>query len=120
MRSNNTQDERYAVFLAILLMACSFAFLFSLHFAPGKDSREVAVVFNPTLSAGDIVRQLAPLEIKFQRIGAIESIMVLNLTHSNQIEKIYDVGAWLVLDAIFAGGCLTSTRKNNTTMIGNT
>ena len=120
MRSSKTKDERNAVLLAIVMMACSFVFLFSLHFAPGKDSREVAVVFSPTLSAGDIVRQLAPLQIQFQRIGAIENIVVLNLTHSNQIEKIYDVGAWLVLDAIFAGGCLTSTQKKNTIVIGNT
>lgn len=120
MQSNITKDEKNAVLLAVVMMVCSFAFLFYLHFAPKKDSREVAAVFNPTLSVGDIIRQLAPLQIQFQRIGAIENIVVLNLTHSNQIEKIYDVGAWLVLDAIFAGGCLTSTQKKNTITIGNT
>ncbi|MEH6545558.1 MAG: hypothetical protein V7701_03975 [Sneathiella sp.] len=120
MHSNKLKDDRKAVLLAIVMMACSFVFLFSLHFSPGKDSREVAVVFNPALSIGEIIRQLAPLQIQFQRIGAIENIVVLNLTQPNQIEKIYDVGAWLVLDAIFAGGCLTSTQKNNKSTIGNT
>lgn len=100
------------------MMASSFASLFSLHFSLGKDSREVDVLFGPAMTIDQVIRHLAPLQIQFQLVGAFESIVVLSLINSNQIDKIYGAGARLVLDAIFSGGCLTATQNENTKIIG--
>jgi hypothetical protein len=104
------KSENRAVLSAILLMAVSFVFLFALNFVPGKSSREVAAIFSPHMSAAQIIRLMAPMEVQIQRLGAVDNIVILTLGKSEQIDELYDNGAWLVLDALFSGGCLAAPK----------
>lgn len=58
------------------------------------------------------------MQIQIQRLGAADNIVILTLGKSEQISELYDNGAWLVLDALFSGGCLASSNKTKTVVVG--
>lgn len=118
MTIKTSKEEGRAALYAVLVMAVSFVFLFALNFVPGKNSREVAAIFNPHMSAAEVLRTIAPMQIEIQRLGAADNVVILTLGASEQISELYDNGAWLVLDALFPGGCLVSSDRTKSQVVG--
>lgn len=72
---------------------------------PGAGTRQVAIIFNPFASAEAVARVIADSGVRMVRNGIVPTIVVVDLGQAVSPDDLYRAGAWLVVDAIAAGGC---------------
>ena len=80
---------------------------------PSAQARQVAVLFSPFESSESIARAVAATGVRMVRDGAVDTIVVVDLDHSASTADLYRAGAWLVLDAVIAGGCSAGSSGRN-------
>jgi hypothetical protein len=90
---------------ALALLVVSAVAIASASLVPGPTARQVAVLFNPLASQAAVVAALAETDVRMVRNGATDSIVVVELGRTARPADLYKAGAWLVLDAVAAGGC---------------
>ena len=65
-------------------------------------SQTLAVIGLPGQNAGEIVARAGG---SILRLGGWNNILVVQAESSDFVARLYAAGAWLVVDARFAGGC---------------
>jgi len=68
------------------------------------DPKNVAVLFDPRLSHDDIVARVLASDGLIERSGYWPNLVVVHLENGNPA-PLYTQGAWLVMNAVVAGGC---------------
>ncbi len=89
---------------SILLLSSAIA-IATATVLPNAKARQVAVVFNPVWSTQAVAHAIAASGVRMVRNGALNTIVVVELDELSRPDVLYQAGAWLVLDAIAAGGC---------------
>lgn len=90
---------------ALALLFVSALVLASAALMPGPATRQVAVLFNPLAPQSAVAGALAAADVRLVRNGATDAIVVVELGETGSTGSLYAAGAWLVLDAVAAGGC---------------
>jgi hypothetical protein len=83
---------------------------------PQDPLKTVAVVFAPWTSAADVLSRAAASGARFVRFGGFPFIAVVIPDDATYPDRMFDDGAWLVVDSQNPGGCSAanvSARKNS-------
>ncbi len=73
---------------------------------------QVAVVFAPWLSGGDVFSRVIAAGARPIRLGRVDTIVVVALENENTSAHLWRQGAWLLLDPIVAGDCVGGLPSN--------
>lgn len=90
--------------LALILFLLAFTPLFALVL---PRSETVAVVGPPWGDASGMIAIAARADGAILRPGGHSNILIVNSPHPDFVRRLYGAGAWLVLDPLAAGGCLS-------------
>jgi hypothetical protein len=93
-------------------MIASLLGLASLEARPG-DSRTVAAIFPPWIGGQSAFGRMAAAGGAVIRAGLIDTILVGHSDDPDFVERLHERGAWLVLDPVAFGGCLTPAANAN-------
>ena len=94
---------------ALLLLLGSFLALGFDAIRPAEDASQVAAVFSPYAKSDDLMRAIAQAGGRIVRTGIADYVVVIALDDGATPSALYDAGAWLVMDPLRAGGCMTLT-----------
>ena len=97
---------------ALLLMTASSAGLAGLEAQPG-DGRTVAAIFPPWIDAAGAFGRMADAGGEVVRVGLLDTILVGHSDDPAFVDRLHRLGAWLVLDPVAFGGCLTRAANSN-------
>jgi len=98
--------SRRPLLAALSLMAASTVAMAALEARP-RDGRDVAAIFPPWVGATDAFGRVAQAGGVVVRQGIVDAILVAHGDDPEFATRLEGVGAWLVLDPIAFGGCLT-------------
>jgi hypothetical protein len=90
---------------AIGLAAASTLAMGALRALP-RDGTQVAAVFAPWTSGGEVFARVADADGLVVRRGLFDAIVVVRSDAPGLIARLYGAGAWLVIDPDVFGGCL--------------
>lgn len=102
---NKRQVAIHPVLPALVLLLATAIAIGAATIMPGAGTRQVAVIFNPFASTQAVARAIATSGVRMVRNGAMSTIVVVDLAEAASPGDLYRAGAWLVVDAIAAGGC---------------
>jgi len=74
--------------------------------ASPRDATQVAALFAPWTGGGEVFARVADADGLVVRRGLFDSIVVVRSDAPGLINRLYAVGAWLVIDPGVFGGCL--------------
>lgn len=73
--------------------------------APRVSSQGVAVMFAPWTPTADVFTRAVAAGARFVRFGAVPFIAIVQPESEAYADRMFDDGAWLVVDAQTVGGC---------------
>jgi hypothetical protein len=76
--------------------------------APKVPSQGIAVMFAPWTPAADVFTRAVTAGGRFVRFGAVPFIAIVQPESDAYADRMFDNGAWLVVDAPTVGGCSAS------------
>lgn len=94
-----------------LLLAASLAAMVALRLAPSDAVGIVAAYFPPTLDTAAAVGRIAAADGRLVTAGGVFGMWLVQSDEAGLPERLYRAGAWLVLDAGGASGCLGNGRR---------
>jgi len=100
-----------ALWPAGLLLAVSLAATAALHLAPSETAGMVAAWFPPGVSSGDAVRRIAEADGRLVTAGGMSGVWIVHSDQAGFASRLYGAGAWLVVDAEGASGCLGNGQR---------
>ena len=95
---------------ALLLLSGSVVALWFGAAQPADDASQVAAVFPPYAKSTDVMRAVARAGGRMVRTGIADYVVVVALDADASPARLYEAGAWLVVDPLTAGGCLTISK----------
>jgi hypothetical protein len=104
--------SRRPLLSALLLMAASIVGLAGLEARPG-DGRTVAAIFPPWIGGAVAFGRMADAGGEVVRAGLLDTILVGHSEDPGFVGRLHRMGAWLVLDPVAFGGCLTRVANSN-------
>ncbi len=93
----------------LLLLGSALAMAFGA-VRPADDASQVAAVFPPYATSADVMRAVARAGGRMVRTGIADYVVVVALDADASPAALYDAGAWLVMDPLKAGGCVTVSK----------
>ena len=108
MKAEKVRLRDYAP--ALLLLLGSVAALWFAAVQPADEASQVAAVFPPYAKSTDVMRAVARAGGRMVRTGIAGYVVVVALDADATPAALYEVGAWLVMDPLKAGGCLTISK----------
>ena len=90
---------------AVLLLSGSWLALAALSMQPHPEAKTIAAVFPPWWTGDEAFAAAASTGAAIIRPGAFPTILVLR--PEGGLARLYAAGAWLALDPVALGGCLT-------------
>ncbi len=97
--------------MAAFLVLLSGIFLGYLQLKPDQNDRDVALVFSPQKSLGEIVSDLSSLPVQFVRTGIADFIIIVRPNGPDAFQKLGKSNEFFMLSAVKEGGCLYLDRK---------
>lgn len=94
---------------AWLSVACTVLVMGGLQARP-QDGQDVAAIFPPWIGSGQAIERIALAGGTLVRMGIADTILVAHSDGGDFPQKLHDQGAWLVIDPVALGGCLTRAR----------
>ncbi|HYH39662.1 MAG TPA: hypothetical protein VD860_15675 [Azospirillum sp.] len=103
--------KRTTLWPAGLLLAGSLAATLALQLAPPEGSGLVAAWFPPGVAPGEAVGRIAAADGRLVTAGGVAGLWIVFSEETGFAGRLYDAGAWLVLNAEGASGCLGNGRR---------
>ena len=98
---------------ALLLLCLGLSGTAAISVAPPADARMVAVVMRPGATIVDAAALAERSDAALLRAGALSNIWVFASDGEGLVHRLERAGAWLLLDPVAAGGCLSSLSPND-------
>jgi hypothetical protein len=97
---------RRPLLVAVLVLCCSVLALAALQAQP-RDGDDVAAIFPPWIDGSEAIGRIGAAGGALVRTGITESILVVHGEGADFAARLRQAGAWLVVDPVAFGGCLT-------------
>jgi hypothetical protein len=98
---------------ALLLLCLGLFGTAAISVAPAADARMVAVVMRPGATILDAAALAERSDAALLRAGALSNIWVFASDSEGLARRLERAGAWLLLDPVAAGGCLSFLGPND-------
>lgn len=107
----SVESNLKAGLMAAFLILLSGIFLGYLQLKPDHNDRDVALVFSPQKSLGEIVTDLSSLPVQFVRTGFTDFIIIVRPDGPAAFQKLADAREFFMVSAVKEGGCVYLDRK---------
>jgi len=77
--------------------------------ADAPQSGQAAVLFNPQLSASELLERSARANVNLVRFGGVPGALIVDLPDADALSRLRAAGAWVIADPIVLGGCVLSS-----------
>lgn len=91
----------------IILGAVGLMVLAGLSLAPPAGARQVAAVFPPWESQGEILSQISDIPYRLVRSGWSDTILIVDVSDAPEMREVLAERAWFLADALALGTCMT-------------
>lgn len=102
------QDGLRAALPAAAMACVALILLAWLQLRPRDGATQVAALYAVGMSAPQVLAAAVSAGARPLRVGGLANLIVVDLGERGSIERLYESGAWLVLDPVAAGSCLTA------------
>jgi hypothetical protein len=99
---------------ALLLLCAGLVGSAAVSVVPRADAQVVAVVMRPGSSIVDAAALAERTDAALVRSGMLSNIWILASSRAGLARRLAAAGAWLVLDPVAGGGCLSFLTPNET------
>jgi hypothetical protein len=108
-RARQIESLRWPHWLCpVALLLVSWVWVTALTLRAGPGDSVVAVVFPPWWTTERTFAAAALAEASIVRVGGISSVLVVQPSAVNGLERLYRAGAWLSLNPTGIGACLAN------------
>jgi len=106
-RARQIDSHRWPHWLSpVALLLVSWVWIAALTFRVGPGDSAVAVIFPPWWTADRAFAAAAAAEASIVRVGAVGSVLVVQPSALNGLQRLYRAGAWLAVNPTGLGACL--------------
>ena len=92
---------------AASLMLCGVVFLTFLAAWPKQWDGQLALVFAPGTTQERVFSAVTALDARVVRSGGMANVVIVDLDRVVSMTEIRSLGAWLALDPVIAGACIS-------------